>query len=516
MNQVLFDIKEEVVMASYYNLEKTAEILKLSPAEVNRLREQGKINGVRDVTNWKFRKEDVEAYYTKMIKSRQAAEAVNEAETAGENVEDDLLSLENEHELPTMLADSASFDALLNAGMSAKDDVLVIDDPLSENDGLVLVGADIAAADNPLAVNNDVIPLSDEPEDIFAIAGEEKPVEKPVEKPAPQTAQPQAGQPLTSESGISLTGGSGSGIDLASDSMFDEDLIIGGSGSSGINLAGDSGISLLDAAADSGFSLGEAAGGSDAILELAADDDILALVDHDVDPDTATVLGAEDDFQLQADDNLFRSDDSDSSSQVIALEGELADEISAYSLAEDSDTPASVAPVPTPVKAAPAKAVSAKSTPAVPVKKAPPVPVAASVSEDDLLFSSDVEMPGVAASVGDTAAFGSSDMFSELGSEESGPFGGFGASPQTSGFGSGFDGGLSSSTAESMATTPSATTVRSGNEPQFSGGWVIFLALMVFVLSFSGSLMFELIRCMWSWSEPFAINSTILGLLGFK
>ncbi|MDD3586879.1 MAG: helix-turn-helix domain-containing protein, partial [Thermoguttaceae bacterium] len=56
-------------MSQYYDLEKASQVLNLSTAEVNRLREQGKIQGFRDGSNWKFKREDVDKYLTQRIKT---------------------------------------------------------------------------------------------------------------------------------------------------------------------------------------------------------------------------------------------------------------------------------------------------------------------------------------------------------------------------------------------------------------------------------------------------------------
>ncbi len=91
----------------YYTLEKTAEILELTPGDVNRLREANKLRAFRDGASWKFRKEDVEKYLTDLIRERSKPAAPSVAPT-------DLLN-DSDEELPTMLADSASFDAMIDA-----------------------------------------------------------------------------------------------------------------------------------------------------------------------------------------------------------------------------------------------------------------------------------------------------------------------------------------------------------------------------------------------------------------
>jgi len=91
----------------YYTLEKTAEILELTPGDVNRLREANKLRAFRDGASWKFRKEDVEKYLTDLIRERSKPAAPSVAPA-------DLLN-DSDEELPTMLADSASFDAMIDA-----------------------------------------------------------------------------------------------------------------------------------------------------------------------------------------------------------------------------------------------------------------------------------------------------------------------------------------------------------------------------------------------------------------
>ena len=442
-------------MSDYYNLEQTAEILKLPPAEVNRLREQGEIQGFRDGSNWKFKKDVIDNYYVTLTQKKKSG-PFSPFGLAGE--EEDLLSSEDEQDLPTMMADSASFaqfgEGLLSLGDGQTGGVSTAADA-NLDDGLTLITDENL---DDLVLSNDLLkPQEQKPEqkiEIFAIQGENG---------SPRLGGDSgSGLNLGGDSGISIIGGSGSGIDLAgSDRIFDDDDVVIGGSSSGLNLGGDSGISLLDAAAESGFSLGAAAGGSDAILELAPEDDILALIDGEVDPDTATVLGTEDDFQLQAEDDLFITDDSESSSQVIAIEGEISD----FAFTDELS------------------GVSATSE----------------IGADDFLFA-------------DSAADTSSVAFTEVATDSENPFGGLDSS---AGFDSADDlsGGFGSSAADPVVTT-APVTVAGGNLPKFTGLSVTALAILVLIMFVGTSLMFELIRSIWSWSEPFTINSAILGLFG--
>ena len=118
----------------YYNLAKTAEILGLQTGDVNRLREQGKIRAFKDGADWKFRKEEVEAYLTKMIKER-----------SGEAKESLLSSGDDDEDRTTFAADSAAFDAMFDqAGkdieISTKADDLV--SAVTPSDDLTLAPED--------------------------------------------------------------------------------------------------------------------------------------------------------------------------------------------------------------------------------------------------------------------------------------------------------------------------------------------------------------------------------------
>lgn len=116
-------------------------------------------------------------------------------------------------------------------------------------------------------------------------------------------------------------------LELGSDDALDEDIGLAGSGKktgtgSDVTLgAGDSGINLKPS--DSGLNLDEEPldlGGSAVdSLELPEDDDVIALEEEPADPEEATQLKADDQFMLSASDALME-DESDSGSQVIALE----------------------------------------------------------------------------------------------------------------------------------------------------------------------------------------------------
>jgi hypothetical protein len=128
------------------------------------------------------------------------------------------------------------------------------------------------------------------------------------------------GSDLGTKSGSSrkLTG---SGIDLGAE---DDDFVLGGSGKGSdiTHRAGDSGIQLISAA-DSGLSLEEAPmdlGGSG--IEAVEMSDDMILLDDSGESEATTQLKTDDDFLLTPLDDAT-VDESDSGSQVIALDSEV-------------------------------------------------------------------------------------------------------------------------------------------------------------------------------------------------
>jgi hypothetical protein len=111
-----------------------------------------------------------------------------------------------------------------------------------------------------------------------------------------------------------------SAVDLSGKNLDDDDLVLGGSGTgSDISIGGDSGISLVDPS-DSGLSLESPMNLSpgEESLELG-EDDLLGMASG---VGTGSGLKGEDDFQLTPMDDLSDGEDSESGSQVIALDTE--------------------------------------------------------------------------------------------------------------------------------------------------------------------------------------------------
>lgn len=130
-----------------------------------------------------------------------------------------------------------------------------------------------------------------------------------------------------------LSGASGVLSDIGSGPNRD---VTSGAGDSGINLGpSDSGIDLEGEPLDLGGSAVDA-------MALPEDEDVIALSDESADPDEATQLKADDQFMLSPSDSLVE-DESDSGSQVIALEDSSSFDEGAATMLNQGGLPAEVA-----------------------------------------------------------------------------------------------------------------------------------------------------------------------------
>ncbi len=564
----------------YYTLEKTAEILELTPGEVNRLRESNKLRAFRDGASWKFRKEDVEKYLTDLIRERSkpAAPAAS-----------DLLNDSDEEELPTMLADSSSFDAMIDATaetleiktnapseeefsleLPADDDLQIVDEPQIEEAPVLEAQADDLAlppedddfalepADEPavepaapeadfapelsLDAEDDDLLLAEEPaaepapapeadfapelslddEDDDLLLAEElaaEPAPAPEADFAPEAAadddlllvdEAQADDDsasvfsLESDDANALSGasdddllhlGSDSGLSLLDDvdlsgsnvSLDGDDVVLGGSGSgSGLSLGGDSGLSLLDDDADD-FALASAPAeessfapevdeDDDSIFELADEPKPSAVLEleQNADPDTATVLGVGEDFQLEADSTTYEVSESESASQII----DVAEENDPFFTTDDSDD-SSFDPFAAPTDGADANA------------DANPFGDFGAVDENP--FATAVETPA------------------------DGGFGGFAGGSNNDEFG-GFDGGSNDGGfggADSFdASADAAPVAARAPQTEYTGKDFLFLVPCLLFLLLATIGAYELCRTIWSYEEgAFDLGGPVLDMI---
>ncbi len=271
-------------MSELVSLEKAAELLGLTPARLNDLRLKNEIFGTREGSAWKFRIEEVQRF----AEERNISLNTNAlGEASGILLDDDSLEL-----------DFGSADALLQG-----------------SSGQVLSGSgDLSFGTAELAKMGSSDVLDDASDEGASDTG----------KPLAGGSDLQLSEDDLFDDEISL-GEKGKLVDSAelSSDFEDSDLVLEDSDSSAESAlqlqGGDSGVSL--GANDSGISFDEpfSLGGSDIDdLELPEDDDIIAL-EESAGPDSATLLGSDDNFDLTPleDSGL---DDSTSGSQVIALE----------------------------------------------------------------------------------------------------------------------------------------------------------------------------------------------------
>ena len=270
----------------YYNLEKAAEVLGIYPADLNERRERGEVHAYRDGTDWKFKKDEIDDLAAE-LRSKKTSAPKEEAPVQ-DSSEDVVLS---EIELG-------------ESGPSASGTVIGSDSGPPEESDIQLVGSDVG-------LTSDTAPDATGPADSGPLEELDLTIEEDVALDDSQLS-------LGDDSGIAAASG-GSAVELAP-TLDDDDLVLGGSGSgSDITIGQDSGISLVDPQ-DSGLSLDEP-------LELASDDESLALGEDDMltlseeaDTESPTQLQADDDFLLTPLEEGADEEDSESGSQVIALD----------------------------------------------------------------------------------------------------------------------------------------------------------------------------------------------------
>ena len=265
-----------VKATEYYPLEKVAEVLSVPTAEVNRLREQGKLRGFRDGGTWKFLKDEVHTYLAESIKSRSAAA---NGKSAGES----------------------DFDLGGDLGSASSFDLLVEDAALPDDSDLISVASTPPKSDLDLAA-------LDHDSDL-ALAEETHVSSMVVPKKAPPPKESDSGLVLVKEEKEDKES---SILGLAPDSAvhdsevhevdFDDhesSILEASSSSPQLGLAGDSGFDVLITAPEEGES------------------ELLQLDEEKT--DIAPSVMAEE-FILEPMASAMDDDDSESSSQVIAID----------------------------------------------------------------------------------------------------------------------------------------------------------------------------------------------------
>jgi excisionase family DNA binding protein len=263
----------------YYNSEETAKALGVSEEEVNRMVQRQELHGYRDGVQWKFKAEEVD---------RLLQQRATQPLATPEGDEADVLLSELELGPSPSGTSGTVIGGVEDSGKPSADSDLKLDKE-SEPPTTVAAGKLDSTVSQfeelDLALEEDLTL-----EDSKVTSGDE-------------------------------AGSGGSSVDVAGKDLEDDDLVLGGSGSgSDITIGGDSGISLVDPA-DSGLSLEEPLGtarGGEESLELGEDDMIGA--GGAPETDTPTELKTDDDFLLTPLEEVSEEEDSESGSQVIALD----------------------------------------------------------------------------------------------------------------------------------------------------------------------------------------------------
>jgi excisionase family DNA binding protein len=356
------------MVRKFIDLDEAAKMLGIAPETLNEMRERQKIYGYRDGGSWKFKPEDVE----KLIADRDASDDEGEFAELDEDPDSILLSevelgQSDESTSSTIIGGKPSrnpseSDITLARPKHDSDidlDAPIIGDPTS--------GSDVLASDSAIVKGgSSVSPLFDELDTLDLEMDSAADSGISTKEPGSGVAGGLSGLELSAPSGgsdielssdamklegsnlafggddLSLGEGSGinlqeavsggSAIDLAGDE--DGDLVLGGSSHGDLSRAGDSGISLLDPA-DSGLSLESAplALGGSAVesLELGEDDLLVEDTPAAKSAPAAKAPGGKAPVAPQESDDDFlltpleegAAEESDSGSQVIALEGDV-------------------------------------------------------------------------------------------------------------------------------------------------------------------------------------------------
>ena len=289
----------------YYNSAEAAKILGVAPADINQMVLKRELYGYKDGADWKFKPEDIH----RVAEERGAGGQTDSG--------DDVLA----SEIELGQSDPGLSGTVIGADKShssAESDIRLVDSDVKlEGEGgagaasdlnLVESGIDLASPKESAEAKKGGAKVS-QFEDLDMTLDQDLTLED--SNVAVSTAKPAAAAPAAADSKVDLSSGN---------KLEDDDLVLGGSGlGSDISIGGDSGISLVDPA-DSGLSL-------ETPLNLSNSEDSLELGEDDLlgmasDVGTGSGMKGEDDFQLTPMDDLSDGEDSESGSQVIALDTE--------------------------------------------------------------------------------------------------------------------------------------------------------------------------------------------------
>jgi hypothetical protein len=468
----------------FVDLEEAAKMLGVTPDTLGEMRERREIFGLRDGANWKFKVEDVE----RVASDRAAAEKEGEFAEMDEDPDSILLS---EVEL----------------GQS------------NESTSSTIIGGRNTAA-NPADSDIQLARTSDS-------------------SPAIESALDQ--EP---KSGSSAVEGSGSGLSPLFDELDTLDLDMPSAADSGISSGIDMGVapaaeSTIGLAPDSSISppaanpaVSDVKLASDSAMNLLPEGSGLAIGDEEL------ALGSGSDAGLELPESGGSAIDlSEDMDDDLVLGGSAHGDLSragdsGISLLDPADSGISLESVPLELGGSGAESlelgeddVAAEAEPAgkTVIKGAP----AAEASEDDFLLTpledaageeSDDSGSQVIALETDEVEFGEAPETAE--GEEVG-LGGLLEEDLGEGLGAAADLGTAPLTAAATGARPAAAAapamaaggVLVAPEPAYSGWNVASLVVCTLLLLVCGMFTYDLMRSMWSWNEPYAVNSSMMNMI---
>jgi len=281
----------------YYTVEEAAQLLGTTPADVNQRRERNELHGYRDGASWKFKVEDVDVIARQVRAAKRPSAPPPADEGSGVLFGAAEPGVSGSTASGTVVRPSARVptDGDIEP---AEGDTGTIAKPIRAPKALDTTGIgsmELGLEGEPL-LDESQISLDDDASGTVA------------------AMSASAAAPPADDSSISLADG-GKKLD-------DDDVVLGGSGSgSDITLGGDSGISLLDPG-DSGLSLEEPLEldrVEDESLELG-EDDMLTFAEDTGSTEAPTPIKKDREFLLTPLEEAPDEEDSESGSQVIALD----------------------------------------------------------------------------------------------------------------------------------------------------------------------------------------------------
>jgi excisionase family DNA binding protein len=460
----------------FINLDEAAQMLGVSPDTLSEMRDRGKVHGYRDGASWKFKPEEIE----RLIADREAAEQEGDFAEVDEDPDSILLS-----EVELGQSDESTSSTIIggkNSLVDPSESDIQIATPKHDSDidldssALALEpesgGSDIFGSSETVKTGSGVSPRFDEMDaldlDLPSAADSgisSKIFSDVVPASSIEGGSKAAGSDATKPEGSGLAFGSEDELSLGEatadeeiQAEDEEQLIDTAEGGSAIDLAGDEDGELvlggsshgdLSRTGDSGISL------------LDPSDSGLSLESAPLELGGSAVESLE----LGEDDMILTEDEAAAASDAggAAVEQESDDDFLLTPLeeasAEESDSGSQVIAL-----------------------------------DEDVEF----EDAGPGASGIGTLEEGAGLLEDDLGEQLGGGLGG---------------GVLTPAPAPHPAAAAGAAAAAAAPETPFSGWNILSLALCSVLLLVIGMFMFDLLRNMWSWQQPYSVNSSLMDMV---